>query len=51
MIQEFDFDPAYTPKLNKNTDEFMLADDADLEAQEQEMCLQTELVPYGWDHV
>ena len=51
MIQEFDFDPAYTPKLNKNTDEFMLADDADLEAQEQETRLQSELVPYGWDHV
>lgn len=53
QAQEFDFNPAYTPVLKHDTDEFLLADDADLEQQEREFEFVThsELVPFGWDFV
>ncbi len=53
QAQEFDFDSAYNPVLKSNSDEFMLADDADLDEQEREFDFMThsELVPFGWDYV
>lgn len=53
QAQEFDFHPAYAPVLKRDTDEFLLADDADLDEQEREFEFVTnsELVPFGWDFV